>query len=286
MFDFNDEKKNVQKGCGNFECNSQEEYTELDDYGRFQCDMFLTRMIFPNKLDYLKGLSSENLVVMLDWLEKYRFTQNFDAGYIRRIVEAESLIVEELRFRENQRVKKEITEAGKKGEQAVRYCLQHLPREDYKLIPVEEGNPLILESEGLQVRHEYDSIVVSRSGNVFVVESKYFSGTLTKTPKGNWARKKGGSVVPEKKNPMIQLEYQCRALQDILKDFDVKVCPILCVSNILGHISVSDSKYPVVLLENLLDCIESVESGETKLSDMDFENILATLEQHRIYDFE
>lgn len=248
----------------------------------FDSSFFLTRLLLEqDKKGYVHNFSDRVLSVAYDSLMSYRRLHPADM-YTKRIDEALLLVESEI----SERRSFGILQAGKRAEREMRFALKHLSLENYIVFPLEDNESLVLESQSSGLQHEYDSIVISRYG-VFIVECKNFKGELIRNSNGVWLRKKDGKTEIIDKNPLIQVDYQRRLLESILRENNAYayVSAVICINNPSASISiVGDLKYPVVTLENLLDTLESLQHEDDLLTDEEMENVFDIINRSRAYD--
>lgn len=254
---------------------------------RVDIDYLMTRLIFPDRKNYIKGLPDEYIADSITSLICYRKNNSINDGYMRRVDEAIILLEEELEDRRNGR----IIKAGKRAEKEIRFALKHLSADEYITIPIADSETLIIRSDKSAIQHEYDAVVVSRYG-VVIVECKNYRGELIRCNNGMWIRKKNGKTEVLERNPIVQVDYQKRLMEEYLleNEIDVPVDAIICINNPSANISISgELKYPVVTLENLLDTIESIKNkyyDYKVISQEVMDNIVNVIRRNVSYDFD
>lgn len=136
-----------------------------------------------------------------------------------------------------------IKQAGKRGEDEVKYALSWLP-ENYLLINNGEAIKLRCNIRDKEVVQEIDHIVVGTSG-VFIIETKNYSGTIVIDDAGNWIRINGNRRTGCQ-NPLQQMERHHMVVEKIIGS-EKPIYDILCISNKSAIIEgANNSKVPIV----------------------------------------
>lgn len=171
---------------------------------------------------------------------------------------------------------------GNFGEQLVRDTLRQLDREQYIVM---QG--VLLEQDG--VKKEFDHLVIGKSA-VFVLETKAFGisgeekGTdvskLIVTKDGWKLRKKG--YEREIENPTKQLMEEIVFLQNVIRNDQIEVEPILVLANNKLIIEKKvNLEYPLIHLYELNDYIQKY-SGKQKINALNRISIENEINRHRI----
>lgn len=258
-----------------------------EDFFMKRCDAFITHIVFLDRSkSYLHSLSVEELNARIEELEHYLGYFEYYGKDGQRVKETLDVLRNELTQREIEKSREDMLRAGKKAERNVRYGLRQLPATDYIMLPLEDNENLILENEVTGVRHEYDNILISNRG-VIIVECKGFKGELIYTSKKVWFRKINGRATPLDKSPIIQVDYQKRLIDSIMKelDYDVPVYGVICVCNPTAILTIcKETKFPIVSLEELLETVELTGGNKEILTTEQMEEILEVIDGHRVYD--
>ena len=122
-------------------------------------------------------------------VEKNGIEKDFGENYLSILREKMELFEEQVKIRQEQAYV-EARKRGQTGEKEVDYALKWLDK-SYITVPKILNKKLGIETidlynpEFTDESQEYDHIVIGKQG-VFVIETKYYSGTLIIDSNGNW----------------------------------------------------------------------------------------------------
>ncbi len=140
-----------------------------------------------------------------------------------------------------------IKEAGNRGEEDVLFRLRHLDPNEYIIL---NEHPLKLYSEELNLSHEYDFLVLNvKKRLLFNIEVKNYKGCISEKH-GVW--KHDANLI----RPMFeQLDWQYCLLANLLRNYKLSVCNVLCFTNWGCKLRISDRKYAALRISDLLSYI-------------------------------
>lgn len=132
---------------------------------------------------------------------------------------------------------------------------------------------------------EYDQIIVGPQG-IFVIETKYYAGTIKVDSNGSWRRiKKDGSLEGEK-SPVQQVDRHVKLLRSFLPD-GIPLIGVICISHPNAILEGAENcSVPLVKSDLLHEFIESYPPGNKLLSQEEIENCLSLIERHRCQEDE
>lgn len=208
------------------------------------------------KSDFEKKIDAE--------MEYYRVEKNNSPAFNASIKRPEKFKPqneeEELLIRNEDNIEK-----GQKCEDDVKYALNHLPRDKFRVL----YNTFIYgkNAAGEEEAQEHDAIIICNN-IVFDIEAKSIAGDiLTITPDGQWQVKNGRRVysIP---NPVAQTERHAQNLSSKLKKFDVSILELVVTNN--DRLLIKDEngnlKYTLLKTDNLVNFIQEIAKNETLLS--------------------
>lgn len=168
-------------------------------------------------------------------------------------------------------------EAGKKGERYVKDNIETILEKDDLLF-----NNVSVEYQGRTA--EMDNIIVNNNG-VFVVEVKYFSGTIYGSKdERKWLKRHvsegKGIYVKEIGNPIFQVKRQEYILGNYLKDNGIRVWVFGYVYFVKDNAPIKDE----YILESWEDLNYIIHMSERVLSDKEVEKISALLKKAKRSD--
>lgn len=169
-----------------------------------------------------------------------------------------------------------IKQAGKRGEDEVKYALSWLP-ENYILINNGEAIKLRCNIRNSEVVQEIDHIVIGTNG-VFIIETKNYSGTIVIDDVGNWIRINGNQR-SGCKNPLQQMERHHMIVEKIIGS-KIPIYDILCISNDSAIIEgIGNGKVPIVKSDMLSHYIKE---HDEVLNEDEVKNIIKLIENATI----
>lgn len=193
-------------------------------------------------------------------------------------------IQKELKIRKGKARYEAALKAGVEGEQLLSHKVKYLPSNDYSVF-TNKGQHMYIKFNDLS--NEVDCMVLSRNQRrLFVLESKYWHGTLHRYSNQCWKRTSSNNTEYEIPSPFSQLENYQRLLEQLLSDYDILVSPILVLTNPVGGQFIDDSiepcKYPIIHLYDLLDHIDSY-LDRTPMDDDEYYGAISFLTEHIDY---
>lgn len=219
-------------------------------------------------------------------VEKNGIEKDFGENYLSILREKMELFEEQVKIRQEQAYV-EARKRGQTGEKEVDYALKWLDK-SYITVPKILNKKLGIETIDLynpgftDESQEYDHIVIGKQG-VFVIETKYYSGTLIIDSNGNWVRIKKDGVHVGERNPFQQMDRHIKLLKSFLQE-DVPINGLICMAHPEIIIEgVENSSVPLVKSDLLVKYIENYPAGSDKvLSDFEMRKCLSLIEAHRV----